>query len=268
MIRKPVVAGQFYPGDVDQLKNTLNELIIKIPENEKRNAILTMLPHAGYMYSGKVAGKTLSYVDLKENILLLGPNHTGIGHPFSVWYAGKWEFPLGHLNVNEKIADELIENVKYLTPDFSAHIREHSLEVLIPLLWYVKNNVQIIPICIMEPRLEILIDAGKKIAEVLHKMEDVSIVVSSDMSHFIPERQAKLLDKIAIDRCLKIDPEGLYNDVKRHNISMCGVLPMTVGLQIAKELGAKEGKLIQYSTSGDVTGDKSYVVGYAGIIIY
>lgn len=268
MNRRPVVAGQFYPGSAHELKKTLDSLFIDVPAEKKKNTILTMLPHAGYIYSGKTAGKTLSHSNLKENILLLGPNHTGMGDPFAVWYAGRWEFPGGYLDVNEKIADELIEGVDYLSADFSAHLREHSLEVLVPFLWYTNPNIKIIPIAIMEPRLDILIDAGKKIAGVLKDMDNISIVVSSDMSHFISHDRAKKLDKIAIEKCLKVDPEGLYKSVREYNISMCGVLPMTVGLQIAKELGAKTGSLIDYSTSGEVTGDKSYVVGYAGIIIY
>ncbi len=268
MNRKAVVAGQFYPGSAMELKNTLKSLFMEVPSSKKKNALLTMLPHAGYIYSGRTAGKTLSYVNLKENILLLGPNHTGIGDPFSVWCDGKWEFPGGFLEVNEKIANELVNGIEYLSADVSAHLREHSLEVLIPFLWYINPNIKIIPICIREHRLDILIDVGKKIADIIRDMDNISIVVSSDMSHFISHDRAKILDQTAIEKCEKVDPEDLYNAVREYNITMCGVFPMTVGLKIAKELGATKGMLIDYSTSGDVTGDKSYVVGYAGIIVY
>ncbi|GAB6888871.1 AmmeMemoRadiSam system protein B [Desulfothermus okinawensis JCM 13304] len=267
MERRPVYAGQFYPADKKELLAMLDSFFIEVEEHEKKDIILTMLPHAGYVFSGKTAGKTLSYAKIKKNVIILGPNHTGIGTNFSVWHEGRWDLPLGYLDVNNELSNRLLENIQELVPDFSGHLREHSLEVIIPFLWKIDSEIKIVPISIMEPRLEKLIQVGESIANIIRD-EDVTLVVSSDMSHFISHDRAKILDKIAIDQILRIDPQGLYTAVRQNNISMCGIFPMTVGLAAAKALGAKRGELIDYTTSGEITGDFHRVVGYAGVLVY
>jgi len=268
MIRKPVVAGQFYPGRSNELLTTIDSLLIEVDSKFKKQTILAMLPHAGYIYSGKTCGRTLSYASLRENVILLGPNHTGLGKMFAVWDKGRWEFPGGFLEVNEELSTKLIEHVDYLILDTDAHLREHSLEVIIPFLWRLNPKMKIVPICIKEPNLENLLKVGTEIAEVIKPISnDISIIVSSDMSHFISHNQALKQDRLAIDAILDLDPEKLYRVVRQNNITMCGVFPMTVGLKIAKDLGAREAELIEYTTSGEVSGDMSYVVGYAGILI-
>jgi len=267
MNRRPVYADRFYPGDPKELMAMVDSFIIKVPPEDKKDVILIMLPHAGYVFSGRTAGKTISYANIKKNVILLGPNHTGIGTNFSLWHEGIWEIPGGYLKINEDLAKELLENIEELNPDFSGHLQEHSLEVIIPFLWKIDPEIKIVPISIMERRVEKLIKVGELIADIV-KEYHVTFVVSSDMSHFISHNRAKALDKIAIDEILKIDPKGLFTTVTQNNISMCGILPMTVGLSAAKKLGAKQGELIDYTTSGDITGDFERVVGYAGVLIF
>jgi len=273
MDRQPIVAGQFYPGTPRTLYQQVQELLQGQPEIDEKT-ILAMVPHAGYIFSGPVAGKTLSQANLGQTIVLLGPNHSGHGARLSLWPNGKWIIPGGYFQVNENLAQE-IEKIPGISSDYQAHLYEHSLEVILPFLWAKNNNIQIVPLSVSEFNLETLLQVGQELAQAISrytqnsglKPSDVSLVVSSDMSHYVTHKLAQKKDQKAIEQILNLDPRGLFTVVQQENISMCGVLPMTMGLACAKSLGATKTRLVAYATSGEVSGDYDQVVGYAGILV-
>ena len=268
IIRQPQVAGQFYPSSRQELKNQIGTLIDK--KADKSDVIACVLPHAGYMYSGAVAGKTVSRINLKDKIILLGPNHTGYGARFSMMTEGSWQTPLGEIKIDAHLAKEILKRSKYLEDDASAHRYEHSLEVELPFLQYFKSDFEIVPIIFLSDEFELLKEIGREIAYTLKELnikDSTLIVASSDMTHYEPQIQAQKKDKEAIEAILELNEDRLIKRIQDLNISMCGYAPVIAMLSAAKLLGAKAGKLIQYQTSGDVTGDKSSVVGYAGIIV-
>jgi hypothetical protein len=268
-IREPAAAGQFYPGSAQGLKNQIESLVDK--KAIKTDVIACMLPHAGYMYSGKVAAETLSQVNVKDKIILLGPNHTGYGAPYSIMTEGVWKTPLGQLSIDSSLAKKILEKSKYLESDSTAHAYEHSLEVELPFLQYFKSDFEIVPIAFLSDDLAALKSVGREIADVLKEenLKDSSLIVaSSDMTHYEPQEVAQKKDKEAIQAILELNEDKLMEKIRRLNISMCGYAPVIAMLSLAKSLGAKNSKLVKYQTSGDVTGDKDAVVGYAGIIIY
>jgi hypothetical protein len=227
-----------------------------------------MLPHAGHVFSGHVAGAALARTDLAPTALLLGPNHTGQGESAAVWPDGKWLLPDAALEVDAELAQALISADPELKADPEAHRAEHSLEVLLPFLWAANPEMKIVPVCISLFDRDKLQRMAHNIAGVLKSWKSgVTLVVSSDMSHFLPEDEAKAKDDMALQAILDCDPEKLLNVVAQERISMCGILPMYVGLLAAKELGADTAELVRYATSGDVIGDRSHVVGYAGVIV-
>ncbi len=269
MVRYPAVAGQFYPGTPQELEMFLSSFCRRDIPKLKAKAVI--VPHAGYIYSGKVAGETYSRVEIPENAVIMGPNHTGLGRPASVFPDGVWITPLGEVPVNEEFAGELCKHYPY-EPDTTAHIYEHSLEVQVPFLQFCsgyREDLKIVPVVFQHLSYSDCLEAGRALSEVVSTSgEDTLIVISTDFSHYVSQETAKELDSIAIEAILELNPEELYKRVHYYNISMCGVIPATVGLIAAKELGATGAELVMYRTSGDVTGDYDQVVGYAGIIIY
>lgn len=268
-IRKPVVAGQFYPSSKEKLRLQIESLIDK--KANKEDALACMLPHAGYMYSGRVAGETLSHINIKNKVILLGPNHTGDGAAFSIMTQGAWLTPMGQVKIDTQLANHLLEKSEYLKEDSLAHLNEHSLEVELPFLQYFKDDFQIVPIAFMSQDIAALKKAGEEIAAVVNTCADKSsimLVASSDMTHYEPEEIAHKKDKEAIGAILELDEDKLIDKIRCHGITMCGYAPVVVMLKAAKLLGAKNAKLIKYRTSGEVTGDTESVVGYAGITIY
>ncbi len=266
MTREPVVAGQFYPGVKANLERTLSTLIDKKRKPEK--AIGAMSPHAGYVYSGAVAGKVFSALAPKELFIIIGPNHTGTGKPFSVYVDGSWKTPLGSVEVDKKFAEYLINNSKLFEADEAAHAYEHSIEVQIPFLQYTTSNFKILPLCIAGLNINELKGAGGEIAKAVRELKrDVTIIASSDMTHYEPQKIAKEKDMQAISAILRMDEDELSKKVRDLNISMCGVAPVIITLNASKAIGAKEAKLIDYKTSADTSGDYTSVVGYGGIII-
>ena len=268
-IREPVVAGQFYPASAGQLKNQIEGFLDK--KVAQKNVITCMLPHAGYTYSGRVAAQTVSSLIVKEKVILLGPNHTGLGRPYSIMTQGVWRTPLGEISIDNYLAGKILAGSKYLQEDALAHLNEHSLEVELPILQYFKKDFQIVPIVLMSSDINALKEIGAEIASVLKEpgsKEKTLVVASSDMTHYEAQEEAVKKDRQAIEAILRLDPDELIEKISRYNISMCGYAPVVVMLTLAKLLGAKAGQLIKYETSGDITGDKESVVGYAGITIY
>ena len=271
MDRKPKVAGQFYPGDPFRIKDLALKLV-KRPEGHNDTsppAILAMLPHAGYIFSGPTAGRTLARSGFEGAVLMLGPKHTGMGSKISIWDDGSWLFPGAALPVNNALARALCTADARITPDHMAHLGEHSLEVQLPLLYYLNPQINIVPIIVAETDFTVLSSLADSMCKILKSWPHrVNLLVSSDMSHYISAEQARQQDDKAIERILALDPEGLFSVVRREKISMCGILPMTLGLLIAAQLGATRAELIDYANSGEVTNETEKVVGYAGMLVY
>ncbi|GBE03873.1 MAG TPA: AmmeMemoRadiSam system protein B [Nitrospirae bacterium] len=266
MKRKPAVAGQFYPASSPDLSRQVDSFIT--PDAKKEEAIGIVAPHAGLIYSGGVAGEVYSKIRMPHTIILIGPNHTGLGRPVSIMSSGSWQMPTGALNINEEIAERLKEKTGLIQEDTAAHTTEHSLEVQLPFILHFSGDTMIVPITMMTDSLDVCREVGEAIADVIKGTEhSVLIAASSDMSHYETDTTARRKDNMAIKRILDMDPEGLYAAVINENISMCGTIPVATMLYAARKLGAKESRLVKYMTSGETSGDYGYVVGYAGIII-
>ncbi|MBU0730274.1 MAG: AmmeMemoRadiSam system protein B [Proteobacteria bacterium] len=268
MTRYPAVAHQFYPGDPATLKKNLDKLIPRIPASQKIKASAVVSPHAGYIYSGAVAGETYSRVSIPENVIILGPNHHGLGPPVALMSEGQWEMPLGRIPINEKFAQNLLAKGSSIRADSPAHQHEHSLEVQIPFLQYFQQNLSIIPLVISHISFETCISVANKLSAAINDFDgDVLIVASTDMTHYESRKSASEKDRLAIERVLDLDPQGLYETVRRLRISMCGIIPTTIALLTALELGATKAELVRYMDSGETSGDTAQVVGYAGFVI-
>jgi len=273
--RKPAVAGYFYPGNKEELEKTIgsfeNKSNIAYAAKEDQEATKgVVLPHAGYMYSGAVAAQTVFASKLENILIIIGPNHTGLGELFSVMTEGSWQTPLGNIDIESKLAKDLVNDSQLLVTDDLAHLNEHSIEVLLPFLMWVNKKCTIVPIIVSKATVEVYKQIGNEIFEVLEHNQltaKISIVASSDMTHYESADSAKEKDHYAIDSIVKLDPDELMCRVNERKISMCGVGPVTIMLAIVKRMGAHRAQLINYQTSGDVTGDFSSVVGYAGIKI-
>jgi AmmeMemoRadiSam system protein B len=265
-IRRPAVAGQFYNADREGLRKQVGRYIV--PGAEKRKAIGIVSPHAGLMYSGPVAGAVYSSIEIPDTVLLLGPNHTGLGAGASLMSSGEWVVPTGTFPIDEELARELLDKIDPLSDSSGAHLYEHSLEVQLPFIGFFRDDVRIVPITLMPLPLEECIKIARGIAGVIPSSgKDILIVASSDMSHYVSDEVAREKDKLAIDEMLNLDAEGLYGIVRKRGISMCGYVPATIMLAASKSLGARTAELIKYATSAEVSGDYGHVVGYAGVII-
>ena len=267
-IRRPSVCGQFYPADPKELLKLISSFAVKTAQ--KQEAIGCVLPHAGYVYSGRVATQTLSGINIKDTVILLGPNHSGNGPSFSLMPQGYWQTPFGNVEIDSQVANLFLSGSKYLKADNFAHVDEHSLEVELPILQYFKKSFKFVPITIKTDELNVLKLVAEELAEAISKNNLISstmFIASSDMTHYEPQKSAEKKDALAIEAITALDEDKLERVVKQLSISMCGFAPVAVLLRAARILGAKNGKLIKYQTSGDASGDTSSVVGYAGITI-
>jgi len=266
MIRQPSVAGQFYESSRSGLAEQVG---CSIPTGvSTENVIGAVSPHAGLMYSGAVAGAVYSKITFPSTFVIIGPNHTGLGRPVSIMSSGRWQIPTGELEIDETFANKLKGQLNVAEEDSLAHKMEHSLEVQLPFILYFSSTVKIVPVVMMIDSLEVCESAGYALAEVIKNTDyPVTIIASSDMSHYVSDSIAREKDRKAIDRIIDIDPEGLYHTIKKEGISMCGFIPVTTMLYAARKLGAKESNLVKYMTSGEVSGDYDQVVGYAGLIV-
>jgi len=265
-VREPAVAGRFYPAHPATLRADIQSYLS--PPRQKITAIGCIAPHAGYVYSGAVAGAVFSALDIPQHCLLLCPNHTGIGHPLAIMSSGKWRSPLGEISIDADLAGRLEKEFPALTDDSAAHRAEHAVEVELPFLQTLKSDLSFVPIAVGTGRFILLEQLGLAIASVIQDFaHPVLIVASSDMNHYEDDRTTRVKDHKAIEKILAIDPAGLYQTVMNESISMCGFGPTVAMLTAARQRGAKQAELIEYRTSGDVSGDKDMVVGYAGIVV-
>lgn len=266
MERPATVAGTFYPGSAAEIEGMLKGFID--PATEKRECVAIMVPHAGYIYSGRVAGATYSRIDLPARVIILAPNHTGVGRVISLYPGEAWHTPLGRVQIDAELNSLLLDGSDFIEEDERAHMREHSAEVQVPFLQYLRPDVRISVIVVATQDFDILSALGASVANAVRSARDkVLVLASSDMTHFESQKIAEAQDRLAISKIEAMDPSGLLETVRSRGITMCGVAPVTSTIVAALELGAKSAELTMYETSGDVTGDTSSVVGYAGMII-
>jgi len=266
MKRSPIVAGQFYPLGAAAIEKQISEFIEKAAV--KTNALGIVAPHAGYIYSGAVAGSVYSRIEPRPTYIIIGPNHTGNGKPYSIMSEGAWSMPQGEVEIDSDLAKGLLRNSEFLEEDFLAHAYEHSIEVQLPFLQYFKKAFKFVPIIVSYAQGHIYKAIGGEIAKAIKDSgKNALIIASSDMTHYEAQEDARYKDMKAIEALLKLDEEELIKTVEKLDISMCGYAPVAVMLSAAKELGAKNAELVKYQTSGDISGDYSSVVGYAGIIV-
>jgi AmmeMemoRadiSam system protein B len=265
-IRHPAVAGKFYPRDPEKLRTEIETFTAS--EAPPITALGCIAPHAGYMYSGHVAGAVYARLQLPETFIILCPNHTGMGTPLSVMSEGEWETPLGNVAIDGNLASHLKSRCSALSEDSSAHRYEHAIEVQLPFLQARRQHWTFVPIAVGTGRFEALSSLGEAIAGAIKASgKPVLIIASSDMNHYESDSLTRKKDARALDRILALDPRGLYEVVNNENISMCGYGPAVSMLTGAIILGAKSAELIKYATSGDVSGDRDHVVGYAGVAV-
>lgn len=262
-MRQAVFAGSFYPADgaaiLEFFKNVLSPVA-------PVDACGVICPHAGHIYSGKTAFKTLSSVKIPDRVLLLCPNHRGLGKPLAVSPADEWDTPLGPVAVDM----ELSENVSSFVGaafDSVAHQLEHSLEVQLPLLKILNPDVKIVAVSVGVGQRDLLKEFAGHIAKVVNDT-DTLIFASSDMSHFVPAEVAKQADSQVMDRISELDAEGMMDVVLEKNISMCGIYPAYVMMKACLENGASNSDIIEYTHSGKVTGNDGDVVAYLGVRVW
>jgi MEMO1 family protein len=265
MEREPAVAGRFYPGEPDRLRATVARHLAATPLGTAPvPAIAVIAPHAGYVYSGDVAGATFASVEIPRRAIVLCPNHTGLGALASLWADGRWRTPLGCVDVDAQLAADLA-TCSLVTGDRAAHRLEHALEVELPFLQIQRPDVTIAPLCLGPLELDQCEELGAAVARAAST--GALVVASSDMSHYLPADEAERQDRRALDAVLALDPVRLYETVRSEGITMCGVVPVTVMLFAARRLGATAARLVRYANSGDATGDRTSVVGYAGVVV-
>ncbi|MCX8158542.1 MAG: AmmeMemoRadiSam system protein B [Candidatus Diapherotrites archaeon] len=267
MIREPCVKGIFYPSDKKIAERILANFFLKADLSEKLEgrSKVVICPHAGWEYSGQTTAYSIKALESTNCYIIISPNHTGIGEPISIFPAGKWKCLFGDVEIEQKIMRE-ITNYLDIEEDHLAHIGEHAIEVIIPFLQYYKKKFKIVPITLAEHDLNMLEMLAEIIGRLINKGEKIGIIASSDFSHFVSEEFAKKRDFEAIEYIKKLDHRGFFEFVEKNDLSICGYLGITVAIRVAKNIGYKEAKVVQYTTSAEKTGDTHSVVAYSSIV--
>ena len=266
MLRLPAVAGRFYPADPKELASLIRNYAQPEPQLQAISAKACLVPHAGYMYSGHVAGAVFARVALPKKIIVLGVRHYPRGEPAAIVSSGAWRTPLGDAPIDEELAGALRRECPLLREDSVAHSTEHSLEVQVPFLQALASGFSFVPVALGTVQFESLVSIGQGIARVLGSSKDNVLLTTSDLNHYEDDTTTRVKDHKAIDRLLALDARGLYDTCRNEQISMCGLGPAVAMLTALDVLGAKKSELVKYATSADVSGDRSQVVGYAGMI--
>jgi len=270
MVREPAVAGRFYPREPTHLERDVRRHLAAAGPAAKKTAhpLGCVVPHAGYMYSGDVAGEVFARLELPQRFVILCPRHYPQGAPLAILSEGAWRTPLGDAEVDTPLATALMRAFPLLREDATAHAPEHAIEVELPFLQTLTPGFRFVPISVGTDRYPVMQDLGRAIARVLAaESERVLVMASSDMNHYENDEITRRKDALAIERVLALDPRGLYDVVRRESISMCGYAPTVAMLAAVKELGASKAELLRYATSAEVSGDYNKVVGYAGVAV-
>ncbi|HEY3171028.1 MAG TPA: AmmeMemoRadiSam system protein B [Thermoanaerobaculia bacterium] len=265
-IRHPAVAGLFYDASRESLERHVESLLPA--DASARPAIGAIVPHAGYVYSGPVAGAVYARLRLPRTAVILCPNHTGRGAPAALDPSDAWRTPLGDVPLARQLAERLLALAPSLEEDSEAHRREHSLEVQLPFLKVLRPDVELVPVCLGQASLSLCREVGEALARLVREEDEPPLLLaSSDMNHYESRRVGRAKDDIALGQVEALDPEGLFQTVLAKSISMCGFLPATALLFAARALGAGQARVVSRRDSGDETGDESSVVGYAGVVV-
>ena len=263
-MRKPAVSGQFYPGNSNDLRKQLDRCFHDV-KKEKRRVIGGVVPHAGYIYSGNVAAHVFSKVAGAKTFVIIGLNHRSMGSAVSV-SAQPWETPLGTVEVDYDFIKALPKRI--IDTDEVSHKYEHSIEVQLPFLQYKFNKFKIVPISMALQDEETAKEVGDEISETIKKLRSKAVILaSSDFTHYEPDSVARKVDGYVIEPILGLNVSEFYQRLRNKNASVCGFGPIAAMMHAVKNLGAKEGELIKYATSGEVAKDMTSVVGYAGIVM-
>jgi MEMO1 family protein len=266
-MREPAVADRFYPGTADSLSREITRLFHTTQIEKKSKALAVVSPHAGYVYSGALAAKTFSAVEIPETVIILGPNHHGQGAPISL-STQTWNMPLGEVPIDMEIANQLLDISEHIKINETAHRFEHSLEVQVPFLQILQKKLSIVPLVLSQISYSLCEEVAESLTRAIKgSNKEVLIVASSDMTHYEPRRIAEEKDQSALKCIEHLDPYQLYCTVIDNHISMCGFIPVVIAILAAKGCGAKKTRLVGYTDSGYTSGDSHQVVGYAGIVI-
>ena len=269
MVRLPVVAGRFYPSDPAELSAQISEYISSQNGLTVRNVKACLVPHAGLVFSGHVAGAVFSSIRIPKKVLILGVRHRPPGSPAAIVSSGAWRTPLGDAEIDFELAEKLKAVCPLLSEDAVAHSKEHSLEVEIPFLQVLANDFRFVPIALGTAHFETLVTVGQAIGDVLAAEKDeVLLVTSSDLNHYEDDATTRVKDRKAIEQLLSMNARGLYDVCRKEEISMCGLGPAVAMLTALQVLKASNAELIRYATSADRSGDPSAVVGYAGMVFW
>jgi len=267
MLRLPAVAGQFYPGNSKELSSLIAAYTRESNPAQKVKARACLVPHAGYIYSGAVAGAVFARMQLPKKVLVVGVRHYPHGEALAILSEGAWRTPLGDVPIDTPLALALQKECPALKEDRVAHSREHSLEVQLPFLQALSPGFSFVPLAVGTLRYDELRETGEAVARVFQQTpEEILLVTSSDMNHYENDELTRHKDRQAIACLLKRDPAALYDTCRQENISMCGLGPAVVMLTAVNRLGASEAELVRYANSGEVNGNTDEVVGYAGMI--
>ena len=267
MLRLPAVAGRFYPSDPAELTALIRKYAHSDPGQLRIAVRACLVPHAGYVYSGHVAGVVLGRIALPRKIIILGVRHYPRGEPAAILSSGAWRTPLGDARIDEALAEELKKACPLLREDSEAHSAEHSLEVQLPFLQALAPDFTFVPVALGTVRFESLVSVGETIGRVLESAkENVLLLATSDLNHYEDDATTRIKDGKAIEQLLALDPRGLYDACRNEEISMCGLGPAVAMLTALNALRVKKSELVRYATSADVSGDRTAVVGYAGMI--
>jgi AmmeMemoRadiSam system protein B len=267
-IRTPAVAGRFYPRRADELEHQLRQFSPE-SKSERVRALGCIAPHAGYVYSGHVAGAVYAHIEIPKTCIVLCPNHTGMGVPLSIMTKAAWQTPLGIVPADADLGAQLLQRCRMLEEDSAAHRGEHAVEVQLPFLQARCPELKLVPIVLGTSNYDQLRALGEALADAITATSGSTLIVaSSDMNHYESDAITRVKDHKAIDRVLALDPRGLWEVVMNEDVSMCGFGPAISMLTAAKKLGATSATLVKYATSGDISGDRDQVVGYAGMIVH
>ena len=276
-MRKPAVAGSFYDGSAAGLRRQIEDCFKHplgpgaLPGSARvveRRILGLVSPHAGYIYSGPVAANGFFQIAAEgkpQTVVILGPNHRGLGAAVAVGGQDAWQTPLGSVEIDVEVGQAIVSATRWARLDDLAHSMEHSIEVQVPFLQYIyENGFRIVPISMLRQDWEVSRELGRAVAAAL-KGKNAVIIASSDFSHYESQSMASKKDHLALEAILNLEPERLEETVISHSITMCGPGPVMSMLTACKALGSKKARLLRYATSGDITGDHSQVVGYASV---
>jgi len=275
--RRPAVAGYFYESSPERLRRQIESCFTSqhgpgtLPsKGGSEPPVILISPHAGYIYSGAIAAhgyERASRSPHPKTVIVIGPNHYGEGTEVSVYPPGSWTTPLGEIEIDNELTSRIIEESDLISMDEISHIYEHSIEVQLPFIQFVMGSVKFVPICMLNQAVEAAQHVGEVLAKVIDDPRGYLVVASSDFTHYEPHEEAVRRDKPVIERILQLDVDGFYTEVRDRRATLCGYGAIGAVITYARLKGFESSRLLKYATSGDTSGDRSSVVGYASIVL-